>query len=1152
MAAMLVSVPLLLLVLCCCSGQRPAAILPVSAPAGRRVLVFRGGRVDLRPALELNLDTLPADTQCRVIQTPSNGSSCGSIIPDLFDCKNHTGPILYQHFGCFHHRELATFMVSLSPSSPTGRTPTRAWILSVEVLVTPPQPALAAFRLRTSSLGSTGTLNLKLVSPQNMVGRCHYEVVSEWPLLSLPMAGTLTGIVNQALPAGYIRNSSLTYQPRSTVSHNYTDYLLIKLYLHNYDLAFSNKTLHHAYAILPFEVVSEQRTSDEAANRVEEQLSRDFMTIHQTVNTPVSRSDFNFNLTSLQFVYFHFPVLETGAFRSLLSTSTNISHSVFTSHELLAGHVAFYPTDVVSSIHPFLYPYNITNRVGVLVGRGEMSVLVRERVWSGVVQRRNRPLSVLENSMAAINNLTLDFYTVGRCDAESTVRVLRPPEHGQLVLDTGGRMETVLLKAMRGSTLVRYRHLGGEDLTDVVYLGIKCPSSPELTVFLSVLVAPVDDTPPTLTIQSHLQAFRDWAVPLSPSSLLVWDPDSPRHQVQFTVDRLQGTLLHATQSITRYDSKGVLFPLVSLETLTSSLARVQLYEVLHFDLQDLEEQRIWYFPSGGLSYDAIELTVRDSRQVSHVINTLYVSVVESTPSEDLLISTPTQYPYVLKNKPLPLHQEGHMLLTSHFLYSKAPPSSPEKVMYLVTSAPQHGELCSLSSKRCPLTTFTQQDINYHKVVYRPLTSELRPDHFSFLVTVEGVQHVDAITHTFNWTVAQEDSVTSTREFWLNLGSIKPIRAKFLRTFSSLLQTTNLTFQITKQPRHGQLLLGDGNHFHASRPTSFTFTDAKEELVWYNHTQLRLTHQCDDLITFTVSSPSRQLRGQLPILFRTGRADLSVIVPRQQHVLKGLTHFTFSSLDFAITSSFCPDFVTFTVDTPPAQGQLTLRDRRHKTERQLMEGSTFTAKDIQLEFVSYRLTLSDKMPTSNISDGFVVNASDPVSVWPDRDKLETQPKAVDYDPGHFVVIIVPSPAEEYRLEVNFSSGHPLTWLPNQQSYGYALTSADIDLLNTTLQPREVVIQVESGLTLGNLALRDTPISFFNIEDLQAGGVVYVKSSLIPDQVFRDVVGLGVYAYLPGFFQKAALHQFVLEWALVGLEKAEIVVSEHQRTVQLTIR
>lgn len=1126
---------------CFVSAGRRSAVPPLVS-VRQTVLVSRGGRVDLRQALHFNLQALPQGTDCKITNIVVNGSSCGFVAQNVFDCRTYSGPILYQHFGCFSDKELATFMISVRPSNYSpfeslSMQRTRATIFSVELIVMAPHPILTALRVDAAQQ-ENGALHLRVVFPLAMVGRCHYEVVSKQPLLSLPLAGNLEGAVNQPLPSGYVPSSPLSYHPHTRTSYPNTDYILVKIHLHK----LANDT---AYAILPFVVGLDSAEV--------EKLERDYLVIRQAVNTPVSVSSFhNLSLAAIggHLLRYTFPVKTTGSFRSLYSTAKNVSHSVFTSEELLAGQVSFHPTDDLSSSNPFTY--YVTDAVGVLIARGEVVVLAGERMWEWPSQRKNVPLTVIEGGVSAINGSTLSFYLLSGCRYRASMQVLRPPSYGELIYENGSRVgdEQIPLWVVSNTSLLRYRHRGGEELGDVMHWEVKCSSGPSLQVLMSVLVVPLDDAPPTLSVQSEVWTYQDWVFPLSPSPLHVMDPDSPRQNIHFTVHQkwMEGTLLRVFQDSSSLDNGSVLFPLLSFENIIPSIQRAVFYEVLEFSLMDLEQQKIWYAPAPGSEVDSIALTANDSINRGALITTLHIRISPHTPNQNLLISTHNQYPNVLRNKPIPLSEEGHMYLTPYFLYSQAPPSSPRNVQYVVQSPPQHGHLCSLSETSCTksLQAFTQREINYHEIIYRSNREELSRDNFTFIVTVQGIAHTEPVVYTFNWTLARrQDTVVISKQFWIYLGSKKRIAAKFFRPLVSLLDSRNITFKIIEQPQYGYLILQNAS----GKPTSFTFADVLNRLLWYKSTQNSGPQpaSCTDQIIFNATSPQSSVRVRLPLLLRRGEEILSVEL--RQRMLQGLLYFTFTTKDFIVSSSFCPEHVSFTVNVPPTRGQLNLKDHTYKTERELVVGSTFTAKDIQSGALSYHLTLSDLMIASNASqDGFDVSASDPKSKWPPP----VDNRNANSNMGHFVVILIPSPNQEYILEVKFSSEHPLTWQPSQQFYGYAFTSSDIDLLNSTLQPHEVVVQVESGLRLGNLAHRDTPLSFFTMATLQAGGVFYRKSSLTVEGVFRDRVQLVVYAYLPGFSQRAISHNFVLEWAVVRFETNEVIALEEQGNVTITIR
>ena len=1119
-----------------------ASELPPLATVQGTVLVPRGGRVDLRPVLSFNQTFLVAwGAECRVTNIAVvNGSSCGQIEPVIFDCVAYTGPLLYQHFGCFASRELATFVVSASNSSrPTGSIqPVHASTHSIEVLVDPPHPLLGALRVEPTRLGPASEgVNLTVVFPLDMVGQCYYEVLPAWPVLSLPMAGTLEGAVNQLLPSGYVQNTPLTYQPRSSLGNTmrrHTDYVLVKLYNH--------KFVNRSYVILPFSI-GEEGEGEEEEDMV---FSIPRVYIHQAVNTPVY---FTHTLPDTDLLRYTFPVQPSGNFCSVYSSAVNVSFTTFTNQELLDGLVAFYPAYSLG-FNSSSFSFNISNVAGVMLARG---VVVVSRELDNRTsrdnrpsQRRNLPLVVPEGGVAIINDTTLEFYVNVFCSFSlSTLQVSMKPRHGELIYSNSSQVHTdhkIPLLLLHNTSLLRYKHRGGEELVDVIYWRLECSTRPSLLVFMSVLVATVDDALPTLTIASRLMAYRGWALPISPSALQVADPDSRHQDIYFHVDFIEGTLLKASQRRAYpLQNTSNLFPLVTFNSLIPVIGK-DFNIVSQFSLQDLERQKIWYIPEAEREVEYLGLTVGDStHRRGFVIHYLDVDVSPLAPNHTLVISTATQYPYVLENKPLPLSSEGHMFLTSYFLYCRAPPSPPKDLRYVMQTTPQNGQLC-LVNDSCveSVGVFTQQDINYHRLVYRPSNRSLVPDHFTFIVTVQGISHKRPAIHTFNWTLVTPTTSVIKNSFWIRTGTERIIPAELFRPFLSLLGSSDLRFQVYEQPQYGNVSVRSETQLFSPRPSHFTLQEVLNQWLWYTHISQKGPPLCGDQLLFDAVSPLGNVTGHLHILFRRGGSALSVDVT--PHVLQGLTQFTFSSKDLNVSSAFCPQYVIFSIARRPLLGVLRLTDYTRNTQRELLEGSTFTAKDILTGALSYYFAGYTLEPNVNITDMFAVSASDPSSQWPAEGEGEGA--------GQFHIVIAPFP--EAMLEVNFSRQHPVTWLPGRQSYGYVLSTADIQLLNTTtLQPREVLVQVEKELRLGRLEKRGATTSFFTVADLQEGSVVYLKNLRRLD-VFNERLKLGVYAYLPAFSRRASLHQFLVEWAVVDLEHEVFTVSEDQGTLQLSIR
>lgn len=1188
-------------------SYRAAAVGPVSVESPVRV--SRGGRVDLRKVLDFRPEFLPPASDCKVTNLAKPGIDCGRVSPNIFDCRKYSGTILYQHLGCFTALELATFMLTALPHNYSSAAasgaassssfsslqpvPVHASVFSVEVHVEDPHPVFKTLKVEAvqadvSSNRSGGVLNLTIVFPPPMVGRCHYEVLSGWRDLQLPMSGQLRGAVNQPLPSGYIPMSSLTYHPYHPESYDqtHTDYILIKIYVHR----IPGHSLLHAYGVFGF------RTSGSTANASSSfisttevvKLEREFLVVRQAANIPVSASDFaSFNLTQSLATFrgasapsvgqqdpllrYTFPVLDTGSFQSVHSTSTNVSFSVFSTKELQDGQVSFHPTDSLSSTNPIIYPYNVTTVTGVLIAKGEVTVLATERDWVYPSQRRNLPLEVSEGGWGPINEATLHFYVLKPCDTLASMRAIRPPSHGHLVYRNGSHVRNaeVLLLAVGNTTLLRYIHSGGEAFSDVIYWEVLCPTGPALQVVMSVLVAAVDDSHPALHIGSEVHVYRDWPIPISPSFFQLTDLDSSLDNIYFRVTQIQGSLLRTDEDITQSHPHHFL-PFVS----TSNLRRYSQEKVCVFRLQDLNHLRIWYVPGNVTVGEVIELTVNDSINQGPEIYSLYMVLAAQQPNQSLVVSTTEQYPYILRKKLLPLHHQGHMYLTPYFLFSQAPPVSSVNVKYIVQTPPRHGYLCAVTHDLCSpsLQSFTQQDISHRHVIYRPNNETLLvSDYFTFDLTVQGFFHTDNTVHVFNFTASPLETVVSNTPLVLDTaGRARQLTTQHFSIFSSLLQTTNLTFIILEPPRFGSLILmhhsiNQGGAQSLGKQSSFSYDDLIGNLLYYNSSQHRSLGLCTDQVRFEAFSPNGMLHGRLPIAFKDGEKSLSVTT--QPHRLIGLSRFSLTSNHISASSSFCAEWVIFFVRTTPRIGHLSMKDHTHKTEHELRVGSSFTAKDLQSGLVCYSLSSSSQPISVNSSDSFTFTSVDPSSpAWPmpptivggdnsDRGGVGSGGISEGSDAlfSKFTVLMEPPLSkEDYILELNLSSRHPLTWLPNHQAYGYTLLPSDITHLNTTLPLQGVLLQLEKTPNWGNMVLNQTLVSSFTVADILSGQVAYLKNKVVRNGWFRERVELGLYAYLPNLLWLADVHHFVLEWAVVDFDRSIIAISESQGLVQLTVR
>ena len=1152
---------------------------PVSVP--------RGGAVDLRQVLSFRPDSLPAASRCRVTSLARSNKDCARVSPNIFDCRTYYGPISYQHLGCFAPLELATFMISTLPlnysSTRSDFDPSRsnnlaqvyASSFAVEIHVEDAHAILRLITIKTvqaDPVNQPGVLNMTIVFPSAMVGRSKYEVISKWDKFRLPLTGDLSGMLNQPTPSGYVPVSSLTYHPLSIstgkLQHSSIDFVLIRIYA---CWSPANKTFQSYYSLLGFRTNGSDGSLSKASGDVAE-LKREVLVVRQAANTPIFSGNFSwFNLTKRlagtgsspstsrqgQSPTFHytFPVLPAGSFQSLHTSIVNVSYTSFSDVELQAGHVAFHPTDILSSATPFIFPYNVTTRAGVLIATGEVSVLSSERDWSYPSQRTNKPLQVAEGGWAPITKGMFDLYLLKPCDEATTLRALSRPLHGQLVYSNGTQLrdERILFLAVAETSLLRYQHSGDEAVSDVIYWEVWCPSGPSLSMVTRIHISALDDYYPTLRLRSEATAYRGWPMLLSTAMLQPDDVDSPLDNITFSIAHHHGSLLNTSHDISQS------CPDYYLPAITSHCLFNYSEEVDSFSVKDLELLRIWYNPSSETTVNVLELTVTDSLRQGPEIYSLYVVVTLQQPNQSLVISTSEDYPHVLRNRPLPLRRFERVFITPYFLFSQAPPLSSLHVRYVLETPPINGYLCDVtqgSSCSTSLEAFTQLQISQHEIVYQTKNhTAWTSDNFTFVLGIDGFFSSYNTTHVFNMTLHQPHVVTSDTPLVLDIGGIGALTPTHFKTFSDILQTTDLIFMILRVPQYGlislQVLNETAETKSLDKRSSFTYADVTAGKLRYDSSQQRSEELCHDEMELEALAPFGMLHGRLPIVFKGQGASLSVAV--QPRTLIGSKYFKLSAEDISVNSSFCSKWVVFYLQTSPSVGRLSIKDNAFNTEYELLAGSRFTAHDVQIGAVVYRVPAS-LLITQDTYDTFHFQVLDPSSGF--HASLPLHDGSCGNSSklcSNFTISLLPPPrAQDYILELYLTSQLPITWLPQHQSYGYTFSSADIVYFNTSLPLQGVLLQLEKNPTWGNVMVNKTFVSFFTMADFIAGRVAFLKNWLFQDDWHEEWLSLGVYAYLPSLLWQAQVIHLKMTWSVIEMEQSSIVVSENQGAIHLSIR
>ena len=1080
-----------------------ALVLPVVV--GQHVSVLRGRQTDLRSSIP----TLPlagAARLCTVRLAIPSHLACGAVIPSTFEC-NYNGSVLYQHLGCLASRELLSFQVSSLPDDGEGEISVE--FFSVEIGVVDD----SASNLRLIQVGVRRQADVFFVRvrfPSPMVGRCSYELLSNHSLLPLPLAGRLTGEVNRPLPCGVVSRAGVKY---IALTQREVDYVLLRV-----------KTRTGS----PIYVVASLHISDSSPRPVAE-LFQTGLLVTQSLRTPIVASLFLGGFTPVlgEEYKFTFPVLPGGAFLPVHGNATAVGSSTFTLADLRDGLVSFQPAESHDTILAN-YLYLVADVAGAAVASGVVRVEILTRDWNRPSQRRNRGLAVARGSSVQLGSSMLDFYILGEC----WLRLARPPLHGSFILHGSIYVgETLLSRDLLSNGSIAYNHSGDKAMTDGSTWSILCRSV-SLAVFLGVRITPVGNgiVSPLLTA---LTASPHFGVPLSATALMT----PPSMAVQFTTEF--GFLVQ----IQNRDLLNIpFFPLVPVSVLHSHGKPVS-----NASFSDIQEDYIWYVPPLNRTTDSLSLSSGPGSAILSVL----VSIDETGPSiiaDSHQISTVEEiYPRILHNFPLPLHHHLPLYITPAFLSVHVGPFSLRSVLFEIITTPLYGRLCHIQHAcNDSLAQFTQEDINLQHIVYVPTTSKpLRNDTIFFFVSVEGMRSYTPHLHQLDVVAHPRSTLPPpTNQFWLSRGRSKIISAKYLRHFVQWFATKNLTFLITSPPRHGVVLCSSSGKSPCS---DFTFDDARNRRVSYQHDRASKPH-CSDSIGFTVkSSKSSSIQSSLMVIVKQSNGSTFVTVQPTPKKLEGASGFIFSSRDVDVLSSFCPEFIIFTIDWKPLQGVLSLYMQESGSVVQLAENSSFSAQDILLGRLQYSLVHQEQ----NTSDIFNFSVNYPSSTI----QLEGPPTRTGPSPFVYEVFITTlEPGVVHNVSVILNTPRPLSLLTEADVYGYVLGPSDIVVLSDSevLQPSKVMVDIAQPV-YGSITLNRTQTSYFSLSDLHRGWVRYESPLRVRRYGNSDVFNVSIIVFL-GDRSVHAVHSqpFTIVWNTVQLTQQNYVVGEVDRSALITLR
>ena len=1041
------------------------------------------------------------------------GLSCGSVYPSQFDCS-HNSSVVYQHYGCLSSHEIVNFQLSILPNNFSVENANQNVVVrffSVEVVIEDSQSPLSKLTLYTQVLPSSDVA-FRVEFPRDLVGRCHYQLVTSHHLLPLPLAGQLHGTASShTFPCGYAPKNPLHYVPNRE-SKAPRDYVMIRVSSEQEEVYVILEVWRSSVPLLPNVLMKE-------------------LVVQGTTYTPIPDHLFLLQDRELQYKYI-VPLHSSGRLVFLLSPSEN--QTVFTSAHLRAGLVSYHSRETLTPTNSTLH-YTVADLAGTELVQGAIALRSLPESWS-LSQRTNKGLSLAQGGTTAVNSVKLDFYMLGVCVDHSTVTLVQPPRHGVFFLhnNTNITNTTIPLNSLRNSSVV-YRHSGDEVLADNCVWEFFCPLGLKLVLSFDIRIASLGGTPPHWAPGHTLTTYHHLAVPLS--HLPLFAPDSLSGEVVIHVVRASaGSLVKVKDSDRLYAARTPFPPYLNASQISGSA-------VVQFTLADTNSRTIWYLPPSNTTVDTLHLTAQAPGPPPHTTDEALISVLIATGrlQSVMVLSTEEVFPRLLRNNPLPLHSHLPVYISPRFLYSQVPQTLASSIVYVVKTPPTHGVLCLAALTACTssLSEFTQKDINREHVIYQPARGALSPDMFEFVVTLHGVPHHNHSRHFFQIHPVPQDLFSSGRQFWIKSGGKKPVAARYFRPYSHFLGK-KIEFFLTSHPQHGSLLLDNAPH-----PANFSFQNLLERKLSYQHHGAQGRH-CSDTLSFTASNGTHHLQGTLEIAVAKLVEQLSNLGSGSHHLF-GQTSFVFHSAELPVSSTFCAQFVQYLITTPPCHGVLQLYNTQHNTVLQLGQNSTFTAEDVQAGLLRYSLVMPKPL-TQNISDKFTFKLSDPNPNSNNNAGIRTATPST-----LFQIYFVLDQGIWHNLSIYITAPRPLTWLQDHREYGYVLGPEDIDIRSETVLPTEIIINVEQP-KFGSIRLNDTRVSHFTLEQLHAGWVRYQTTLHHFKGLSQDIFWINNVIVKVGrvHYPLHRRYNFTVEWCTVSIEWPSYIVAEEEENIQIVLR
>ncbi|KAM9330460.1 FRAS1-related extracellular matrix protein 3 [Gastrophryne carolinensis] len=698
-----------------------------------------------------------------------------------------------------------------------------------------------------------------------------------------------------------------------------------------------------------------------------------------------------------------------------------------------------------------------------------------------LMEGQSRPLS---GPGSGLNNLLIS--DEDNLD-DVRISVVGGLRHGQVFLAPGDRNNAgnsggfTFTPQELHSGLVIYQHDGTDTYSDNLILRLD-DGQHRVELLYPITVSPTDDEPPVLNANTGLSLPEKTMALISPFMLSATDIDSEDSTIHFV---LEEPFSQVGEIVLRQAEEP------DGEEGWKYLAKEDVYEkvVSQWYQKDILDGKLFYKHVGPHNtetvLDKVLFIVMDDNdppnQSGQQLFTVRIEPVDDIPPE-LFQGTTLQM--TVKEYEMTAFKKKHLRYTDL-------DTDDRNLKYTIHSHPKDtdpnhpvltGHLVLTDLPEVQVTSFTQAQVNHHKISYRPPEKELGivPKVLQFNFTVEDAAG-NSVQGTFTIFLQPVDNKPPEIT---NTGFTVPERGSFTFTKTELdatdqdTETKNIKLILSQAPLHGSLLFRGRPLFPEE---SINLPSIEQGHLVYVHNGDESTGDtCSFVVTdgvhevpITVRITVKPVDDEAPTLLLPGGllgSFLEVLERGETEVTTNVIRGTDPDTD---------DFMlTFIIEEPPKNGEILVRG---------LPSERFTQQDLLNGDVVYAHT-SGEIGTQRQQDFFNLTISDLSDEWVVGGNKVQGVKV------HVTILPVDSEAPTVKLGEQFSV---LEGSKNLITPGH-LDAEDIDtpkdeiLCTIIVQPTSGYVENISPAPGSEKSRSGTPISAFSIRDIRLGHIYYVQS------------------------------------------------------------